>query len=75
MSLILSWFINHLLYVSGLDILSSYFISFIVWIVDIGQVNANVTLIIVLIINFTFQCTFIQCFYNHHNYQILDSHI
>ena len=40
-------------YVSGLDI-SSYFISFIVWIADIGQVSVNVTLIIALIINFTF---------------------
>ena len=41
-------------YVSGLDILSSYLISFIVWIADIGQVSANVTLIIALVINFTF---------------------
>ena len=41
-------------YVSSLDILSSYFISFIVWIADIGQVSVNVTLIIALVINFTF---------------------
>ena len=45
---------SDLSYVSGLDILSSYFISFIVWIADIGQVSVNVTLIIALIINFTF---------------------
>ena len=36
-------------YVSGLDI-SSYFISFIVWIANIGQFSVNVTLIIALII-------------------------
>ena len=57
MSLLLSWFqitFSDLSYVSGLDILSSYFISFIVWIADIGQVSVNVTLIIALIINFTF---------------------
>ena len=36
-------------YVSGLDI-SSYFISFIVWIANIGQLSVNVTLIIALII-------------------------
>ena len=29
-------------------------ISFIVWIADIGQVSVNITLIIALIINFTF---------------------
>ena len=40
-------------YVSGLDI-SSYFISFIVWIADIGQLSVNVTLIIALIIIYTF---------------------
>ena len=39
-------------HVSDLDI-SSYFISFIVWIADVGQVCVNVTLIIALIINFT----------------------
>ena len=36
-------------YVSSLDI-SSYFISFIVWIANIGQLSVNVTLIIALII-------------------------
>ena len=40
-------------YVSGLDILSLYLISFTVWIADIGQVSINVTLAIALIINFT----------------------
>ena len=44
---------SDLSYVSGLDI-SSYFISFIIWIADIGQVSVNVTLIIALIIDFTF---------------------
>ena len=55
MSLLLSWFtvtFSDLSYVSGSDI--SYFISFIIWIADIGQVSVNVTLIIALIINFTF---------------------
>ena len=55
--IIFSWFTNifsDLSYVSSLDILSSYFISFIVWIADIGQVDVNVILIIALIINFTF---------------------
>ena len=52
-----SWFTNifsDLSYASSLDILSYYFISFIVWIADIGQVSVNVTLIIALIISFTF---------------------
>ena len=65
-----TWFTNHfsdLSCVSDLDILSSYFISFIVWIADIGQVNVNVSLVIVA-------CVFIHCFYNHHDYQILDYH-
>ena len=62
-------------YVSDLAILSSYFISFVVWTAEIGQVSVNVTLIIALIINFTFKCTFIYCFYNHHDYQILEHHV
>ena len=46
----------------GLDILSSYFISFIVWISDIGQVSVNITLITALIINFTFLIYFYSLF-------------
>ena len=46
------WF-QHII-ISGFDILSSYFILFTVWIADIGQVRINVTLIIALIITFTF---------------------
>ena len=46
------WF-QHII-ISGFDILSSYFILFTVWIADIGQVCVNVTLIIALIITFTF---------------------
>ena len=46
----------------SLNILSSYFISFIVWISDIGQVSVNVTLIIALIINFTFLIYFYSLF-------------
>ena len=46
----------------SLSILSSYFISFIVWISDIGQVSVNVTLIIALIINFTFSIYFHSLF-------------
>ena len=56
MSLLLSWFqitFSDLSYVSGLDILSSYFI---------GQVIVNVTLIIGLIINFTFLMHFYPLF-------------
>ena len=45
---------NDLSYVSGLEILSSYLISLMVWIADIGQVSVNVTLLIALIINLTF---------------------
>ena len=40
--IILCWFTNHFSdfsCVSDLDILSSYFISFTVWIADIGQVS------------------------------------
>ena len=57
---------------SGLDILSSYFISFIVRMADIGQVKANITLIIALIINITFSTHFNS---NHHDYIILDYHV
>ena len=56
MSLLLSWFqitFSDLSYVSGLDILSSYFI---------GQVIVKVTLIIGLIINFTFLMHFYPLF-------------
>ena len=45
---------SNLPYDSGVDILSSYFISFVVSIADIRQVSVNVTLIIALIIKFTF---------------------
>ena len=38
------------------------FISFIIWIVDIGQVSANVTLIISLIFNFNFLMYFYPFF-------------
>ena len=65
MSLLLSWFtitFSDLSYVSGLDILPSYFISFIVWIADIGHVSVDVTLIIALIINFTFLMYFYPLF-------------
>ena len=65
MSLLLSWFtitFSDLSYVSGLDILPSYFISFIVWIADIGQASVDVTLIIALIINFTFLMYFYPLF-------------
>ena len=54
---------------------NSFSFSFIIWIADIGQVSVNVTLIIALIIHFTFLCTFIHCFYNHHDNQILDYHV
>ena len=42
--------LSDLSYVNGSDILSSYFISPVFWIADIGQVRVNVT----LLINFTF---------------------
>ena len=61
---------SDLSYVSGWDI-SSYFISFIVWIVDIGQISVNVAFIIALIIKFTFNVLFLSIvFSNPHDYQI-----